>query len=359
LKDCFRLLVPYFIVSLIVILISCQLYKTRLFSSPLSGPYFRARDIFLPVKHGQECHASTIIELDNGDLLATWWSGPYEGARDVVIKISRLRFGRDSWEVAKTVVDIPDRFEGTPVLFSFPDNRVWLFFNLIDPDSKLNAQTMFRQSLDRGYTWGPIEELITRRGLRTRNHPLIMTNGEVLLPLFDRISYQSIFLITGDSGKTWEMGGSIASDTGNIEPTVISRSNGHLYALMRSWDDDPAKRFLWQSESRDYGRTWAMASYSSVPSVSSASEMIKLRNGHVVLAFNNGKGRRRTPLSVALSSDEGLTWQHIRDMESGEGSFSYPSLVQTRDGLIHVTYSYNRQFIKHVELNEQWIKAKN
>lgn len=232
------------------------------------------------------------------------------------------------------------------------------FFNLIDPDSKLNAQTMFRQSLDRGYTWGPIEELITKRGLRTRNHPIVMTNGEVLLPLFDRMSYQSIFLITGNFGKTWEVGGSIASDTGNIEPTVISRSNGHLYALMRSWDDDPAKRFLWQSESRDYGRTWATASYSSVPSVSSASEMTKLRNGHVVLAFNNGKARERTPLSAALSSDEGFTWQHIRDIELGEGSFSYPSLVQTRDGLIHVTYSYNRHFIKHVELNEQWIKAK-
>jgi predicted neuraminidase len=91
--------------------------------------------------------------------------------------------------------------------------------------------------------------------------------------------------------------------------------------------------------------------------VSSAIEMIKLKNGHVVLAFNNGKERERTPLNFALSSDGGRTWTYNRILESGEGSFSYPSLVQSQNGHIHVTYSYNRKFIKHVEVDEAWIRA--
>jgi predicted neuraminidase len=152
------------------------------------------------------------------------------------------------------------------------------------------------------------------------------------------------------------LGGPIASEPENAQPTVIERSNGDLYALMRTWHDDPAKRFLWQAESKDYGRTWSRPSYSAIPSVNSAIEMVKLRNGHAVLAFNHGRDRERTPLNLALSLDEGRTWPFCRALETGEGSFSYPSLVETKDGNIHVTYSHHRQFIKHVELNEAWIK---
>jgi alpha-L-rhamnosidase len=83
--------------------------------------------------------------------------------------------------------------------------------------------------------------------------------------------------------------------------------------------------------------------------------MITLKNGHVVLAYNHNNSRERTPLNIALSMDEARSWRATRVLESGKGPFSYPSLCQTGDGHVHVTYTYRRQFIKHVELNEAWI----
>ena len=272
------------------------------------APFFIVRAIFLPGDHGAQCHSSTLTELSNGDILAAWWSGSYEGATDAVIKLARLRPEQSAWDGAETAVDIPDRFEGNPVLSVFPDGAVRLFLVVVDPEAKGRVQIMFRRSDDQGHTWGSIERFITELGIRTRNRPLIMANGEILLPLFDHLTDRSVFLASGDGGKTWSRSSFIVSDPGNCQPAVISRRDGSLYALMRTWNDDPSKRFLWQTESHDYGMTWQTPSYSSVPSVDSAVDMITLRNGHVVLVFNDGRYRERTPLTLALSLDEGRTW---------------------------------------------------
>lgn len=321
------------------------------------GSFYIARNIFQQGEYGKECHSSTIIATENGDLLAAWWSGAFEGSTDVVIKMARLCGSAGSWERAQTTADIPGRFEGNPVLFSFADDRVWLFFVVAENDEKGKVQIMLRESRDQGHSWKPIKQFVTRPGVRTRNHPIIMGNGAILFPLYDHLTDHSVFLVSTDSGLTWEFSGPAISVPGNIQPTVISCGDGTLYALMRTWNDDPTKRYLWQSESADYGKTWSVPTPSSIPTVDSAVEMIRLHNGHVVLAFNDGKGRERTPLTLALSLDEGRTWPYKKNLESGPGSFSYPSLVQSRDGHIHVTYSYNRQYIKHVEVNEAWIRG--
>ena len=340
--------------ALLLSLQSCQLGMVH---RPEEKPFYRAINIFEPGEYGLRCHSSTITELANGDLLAAWWSGSYEGATDAVIKTARFPFGARSWESAVTLVDIPDRFVGNPVLFSLPNGCVWLFFVTVDPSSRRMVQIMFLESNDLCYTWSPIKKFITEPGIRTRNHLIIMQSGEILFPLFNQIKGQALFLISGDLGKKWEVSEPIISDPPNVQPTVISKKNGDLYALMRTWHDEPKKRFLWQSKSQDYGRTWSSPSYSQIPTVSSAIEMIKLKNGNVVLAFNNGRDRERTPLNLALSLDEGCTWPYNRILESGQGSFSYPSLIQSQDGHIHVTYTYRRELIKHVEVNEAWIKA--
>jgi predicted neuraminidase len=185
-----------------------------------------------------------------------------------------------------------------------------------------------------------------------------MPNDEILFPLHDHGSGASLFFRSADLGRTWARSAPLRSEPGNVQPSVVSRGGGALYALMRTWNEDPAKRFLWQSESRDYGRSWSPPTYSSIPTVSSAIEMVGLANGHVVLAYNDGQGRERTPLTLAVSVDGGRTWARKRNLETGAGPFSYPSILQSRDGRLHVTYSYRRLYIKHVELDEAWVWEK-
>jgi predicted neuraminidase len=348
---CYAFIFPFFFTS------CASVDRARTGIHPPEGAFYVARNIFQQGEYGKECHSSTIIETGDGDLLAAWWSGSFEGSADVAIKVARLRGDGGSWERAETAADIPDRFEGNPVLFYGADNILWLFFVVSEIDDKSKVQIMLRESRDQGRSWERVRKFVTYPGVRTRNHPIIMGNDTIFFPLHDHLTGRSVFMVSANNGLTWEHRGSVSSVTDNIQPTVIYRGDGTLYALMRTWNEDPAKRFLWQSESADYGRTWTVPTPSSIPTVDSAVEMIRLHNGHVVLAYNDGKGRERTPLTLALSFDEGRTWSYKRDIESGAGSFSYPSLVQSRDGHIHVTYSYNRKFIKHVEVNESWIMA--
>ena len=220
---------------------------------PEENLFYKQRKIFRTGEYGPQCHSSTITELSNGDLLAAWWSGSYEGATDAAIKVARLPKGSERWERAETAGDFPEVFEGNPVLFSLENGRIFLFFSRIESRGSNGLQIMYRESIDLGHSWSPIKEFVTRRGIRTRNHPIVMPNGEIFFPLHDEENGSSVFLISSDEGKTWNMTGPIVSEPGNIQPTVISRMNGKLYALMRTWNQEPTKRFLWQSESNDYG----------------------------------------------------------------------------------------------------------
>jgi predicted neuraminidase len=300
-----------------------------------------------------------VVELANGDLAAAWWSGAYEGATDAVIKVARLRPGADTWDPATTAADIPGYFQGNPVLFALSDGRLWLFFVVAYAPGPHGIQIMRQESADLGHTWTPFEPFHTERGIRTRNHPIWLPGGEILFPFHDGRDGSSLFEISGDLGRTWQRSDPIRSEPGNVQPTVIARRQNELYALMRTWHEDPAKRFLWQSASHDAGRTWDPPTYSQVPTVSSAIEMVRLRNNHVVLAYNDGRARARTPLTLALSVDGGRTWSWKRNLEEGAGAFSYPSIIQSDDGQVHATYSYRREFIKHVEVNEDWIRSRD
>ncbi len=83
--------------------------------------------------------------------------------------------------------------------------------------------------------------------------------------------------------------------------------------------------------------------------------MIPLTNGHWVLVYNDTE-TSRTPLSITRSLDEGRTWETPLKLEANPGEYSYPSVLQTADGKIHITYTFRRYTIKHVELNEDWME---
>jgi len=312
---------------------------------------FRSELIFAPQPDRPSCHASTIAELSNGDLLCAWYAGQREAAPDVAILAARLPASGDSWTAPQVIVDTPNQPEGNPVLFQTPDGRLWLFYVTIEGRGWQDCPLKLRTSEDGGNTWSPERILRAEHGWMTRNKPLVLDNGDWVLPLYDERTWASLFGISSDASASWQFTEPLASQPGNIQPSVVQLGDGSLLALMRTGGQGG---YLWQSRSLDLGRTWEEPTPTELPNPNAAADMVRLRSGSLVLAFNNTRVGR-TPLSVALSRDEGRTWPIIRDLETGPGEYSYPALIVASDGLVHLTYTYRRESIKHVAFDEAWL----
>jgi predicted neuraminidase len=234
------------------------------------------------------------------------------------------------------------------VLWTDPRGRIWLFYVTMYGSSWNDCKIKYKISEDDGASWG--EEVILRNelGWMTRNPPLVL-GDEVLLPVYDEVSWHSMVIITGDDFKSWRAYGDLDSPGGAIQPTVIRRDDGSLLMYMRTDADR-----IYMSDSRDEGRTWAQPRPTDLPNPNAAVFLLKLDSGNLVLAYNDSISGR-SPLNLALSRDDGRTWRIKRSLEEGNGSFSYPAMTQDEEGMIHVTYTYNRDTIKHVVTNESWI----
>jgi predicted neuraminidase len=164
--------------------------------------------------------------------------------------------------------------------------------------------------------------------------------------------------ISDDEGKTWRASLPMVG-MGLNQPSIVRKKDGTLVSYMRDEGNPPMR--VPMSLSKDNGKTWSYAIDTDIPNPSSSLEVIALKNGNWVMVFNDTEDGRHS-LAAALSEDEGKTWKwkkHIELKQEGKGSFSYPSLIQTRDNLLHVTYSYRvgeNRTIMHASFNEEWIK---
>jgi predicted neuraminidase len=338
-------------------IVAALLFPTALVISGKSDmPSFRSELIFEPdsLAAYPSCHASTIVELPDGELLAAWFAGSREGANDVTELGSRLAPGARVWSKPQIIVDTPGKPDGNPVLHLDRKGRVWIFYVTKENDRRpqwAQCPLKCRVSTDGGRTFGPERMLHQELGWMDRNKPIYLANGYLLLPIYDERDWTSLMFISPDDGATWFPSQRNVGTGGNIQPTVVQLSDGSLLALMRTGSNHHR---LWKSVSHDDGRTWTPPEETELPNPNSACDLVRLSNGHLVLAFNDST-MGRTPLTVALSTDEGRSWPRRRNLETARGEYFYPAIIRTRDGMIHVTYTYQRRSIKHAEFNEAWL----
>ena len=198
-----------------------------------------------------------------------------------------------------------------------------------------------------------------QKGWMTRIHPLSLESGRILLPLYSDGYNVSLIAISEDNGKNWKASNPIVG-LGPIQPSLVKKNNGDILAFMRDSGSDP-KRVL-KSISKDNGETWSFSTDTKIPNPSSSIEVIRLKNGNWIMACNDTE-TGRNQMAILLSFNEGKSWEikkYIGKEDSNrEISFSYPSLIQTSDELIHLTYSLKKRegkTIQHVIFNEDWIK---
>ncbi len=323
--------------------------------NPYGSLIFSSELVFEKIPGAPAHHCSTIAETPRGDLLCLWYGGSYESADDQTLYLARRPKGSRSWTTPQPLIRNAEHPPGNGVLFVDGRRRIWIVWCRMESARPRprgsgwnNCRLMYRTSTDDGLTWTADREFLGDN-LRAvpRNPALRLSSGALVLAVEAYLSGRagSAFLIGTDGGNQWEMGGFTG---GGSQPALIERADRSILALLRG-----APRLM-QTESRDGGRTWSDAVPSKIRNPDAGISMTRLESGHLVLVFNDSD-RLRTPLSVARSLDEGRRWETPLSLESNPGEYSYPCVIQTSDGRIHVSYTFRRYSIKHVEFNEDWL----
>lgn len=294
-----------------------------------------------------QCHASTIVE-SRGRLLAAWFGGTREKNPDVCIWLSRHE--QDRWSPPREIangVESPERRYPcwNPVLFQPKEGPLMLFYKVgPSPD---NWWGMLMISEDGGTTWSRPRRLPDGILGPIKNKPVQLPGGDILCPSStEEKGWRVHFERTSDLGKTWRKTDSVndGRQFGAIQPSILFYDSGRLQALGRTQQGR-----IFQIWSEDAGRSWGPMSATVLPNPNSGIDAVTLSDGRQLLVYNH-TARGRSPLNVSTSAD-GKDWQAALVLESEPGEFSYPAAIQASDGLVHITYTWKRQRIRHVVLD--------
>lgn len=351
-------------------------------------------------------HSSSIVELPDGDFLVCWFHGSGERtADDVKILGARLSKSTGKWSAPFELADTPGFPDTNATLFVDSKKRLWLFWPTILANEWETALMKYKMATDPSGAGAPrwtaadnillipknlvertqeyfkrdlkptpygryasrlvamaSDKLTARLGWFTRTHPLELPSGRILLPLYsDGFSF-SLMGISDDGGQTWFASEPIVGD-GNVQPSVVRKKDGTLVAYMR--DNGPPPQRILVSTSKDDGMTWTPAEDSELLNPGTSVEAIVLKDGRWLIVYNDLEDGRHS-LAVSMSEDEGATWRWTRHLDRKEKfRYHYPSIIQARDGSVHVTYSHfepgperrELKTIKHVRFQPDWVKG--
>ena len=289
------------------------------------------------------CHASTLVEHEPGKLMAAWFGGKDEGAKDVQIWAST--FDGKAWSEPKVIGTEPGQPCWNPVLFKSAKGTLHFWYKA--GPKPFNWTGFSRTSTDNGKTWTKVEMMHGGFWGPIRAKPIQLASGVILAgtsvesfrnwtPYVDRST---------DDGKTWKRsnGFPVPEKFDQIQPTLFETKDGRIVALMRS--SNP--RVICRAESKDGGETFSAAEETQLPNPSAGIDCVKTTEGDVFLIYNPS-ALLRTPISLARSTDDGKTWKRVADLETEPGEYSYPAIIQSAAGTLEMTYTWKRTHIKHV-----------
>ena len=318
-----------------------------------------------------QCHASTIAQAPDGTLVAAWFGGTHEKHDDVGIWTARRVDGK--WSKP---IQVADGSEGedkdypcwNPVLFqpaaaNGDDAPPMMLFYKVGPDPR-RWWGMLLTSTDGGAMWtnrrklGKDDAVGHLRGA-VKNKPIQLSGGAILCPTStEHDGWRVHFEVTRDLGRTWQVIGPIhdGKTFAAIQPSILIYPDGRMQVLCRS-----RQNVIAQSWSSDGGKTWSDVTGTTLPNPNAGTDAVTLKDGRQLLVYNHTtRGgdfpSGRNMLNVAVSTD-GKSWHAALTLERDRGEFSYPAVIQTRDGLVHVTYTYQRRTVKHVVIDPTKLKT--
>lgn len=318
-----------------------------------------------------QIHATTLVETPAG-LAAAWFGGTGEGHKDVCIWFSR-QTADGAWtpsvEAANGLQSDGNRYPTwNPVLFQSREGVLLLFYK-VGPNPR-EWWGELKTSSDGGQSWSEAQKLPQGIYGPIKNKPVQLASGDILCPTSvethaaTEISgdkgvpkkpgrWAVYFERTPDLGKTWSRTETLHDGlaVGAIQPSVLFLGKEHLLAVGRTRQGK-----IFQISSSDSGRSWGEISLTALPNPNSGTDAVTLRDGRHLLAYNH-TAKGRSPLNLAVSSN-GATWEAALVLENTAGEYSYPAIIQTSDGRVHVSYTWNRKKVKHIVIDPGLLETK-
>ena len=299
-------------------------------------------------------HGSSVLALPNNELLAVWYAGSRELGDDTAIYISRYNPQTGLWQESQVIANSPTA-DGNPVLFWPNCRQIALFWVSARNDTWWQNRWYCRFSDDLGHTWSAPQLIRQSPGKMIRNKPIVTRDGNFLVPAYEQAAFRSCFFVMSAQSRQWSFIIQMPLTMMNIQPAVVETSDGTLVAFFRT---DKGSNIL-RSVSTDGGQSWSKLQPTILPNSNSAIDAMYLpQTDEKLLAFNNSL-QYRTKLTLAISDDLGVTWRASRQVSHDDRQWYYPSLTQSPDGLIHLTYSIYRRAIGHFICIYQWITEAN
>jgi predicted neuraminidase len=292
-----------------------------------------------------QCHASTLLETQDG-VMAAWFGGTREKHPDVSIYTAQRKNG--SWSAPALAADGIENevFRNptwNPVLHRKNDGNIILFYK--EGPNPREWWGLYKESADGGETWSKEVQLTPGFLGPVKNKSVELPNGKILHPSSFEVNgtWTTHVELSNPDLTDWEkveLKGSFSA----IQPTVLFHPNDQLQILCRTREGAVAS-----SWSTDLGKSWSTLEAIPLENNNSGIDGVTLSNGyHLLVANPLKKGRNKL---VLLGSSDGINWTEIMVLENEEkGEFSYPAIIQAKDGTIHISYTYNRVKVKYVHL---------
>jgi predicted neuraminidase len=319
---------------------------------------------------GKYKHPASIEELAGGDLYIAYYGGDGEYAEVTADYGMRKKKGESKWSMPKIIAETPFFSDGNAVVWQAPDGLIWLFYVVRLGDTWSTSRIHAKISRDGAQTWSDSFPVATEQGMMVRSRPIVLAGGDYLLPVYHETGHDqevvgadstSLFMRFDVNKKKWSETGRIRSPKGNIQPSVVQITSDYLIAYCRRGGGygPGTEGYIVRAESRDGGKSWSEGHDTKFPNPNAAIDFIKLKNGHLLLVYNNS-GTERTPLTVAISTDGDKTYPFRRNIAVGDHDYAYPYAIQTADGKIHLVYtSEKRSVINHTVFDESAILAED
>lgn len=316
--------------------------------TPPDSPAILSRRFIYESADFPECHASTLVESPQG-LLAAWFGGTAEGRNDVDIYTSRFTDG--NWSPPERVADgtaanDPQRHPcWNPVLFQ-PKQGPLLLFYKVGP-RPYNWWGLVKTSNDHGKTWSAPHRLPDGILGPVRAKPIELADGTLLCgSSTEHAGWQVQMESTRDPLGSWSRTPPLnrPEEWGAIQPTLLPHSDSKIQILCRS-----RQNVILEAWSSDAGKSWTPLTRTELPNNNAGIDAVRLRDGRFALIYNHlTSGRNRIHLAV---SRDGIRWAAALLLEDEPGEFSYPAIIQSRDGMLQMTYTWKRKRVRHVTVD--------